>query len=230
MGTADAHIAEWEAVLERERLSPLDAADNTVRPQVVRSTGDGPSAEAADRYLEWARGVLQSCPFAVRGQGIPAAETRRRVWGLHAEGRSLNQIAAELEITRRAVKVSISVTKQEAGDPPPVVNPWRCSGREAEELKLREENDDMKGKPIEYARIVLRESLEVPGVHLGKKDIVPTKGRPLYGTPHAGGIDVEFDTEHHLRGQKRPTRTIITVPWQGIKKAEQVPEEVEPAA
>ena len=161
---------------------------------------------------------------------------------MHADGASLNQIAAELGISRRAVKVSIRVTKAEAeaflGSTAPVVNPWRCSGRAAAEQRLsqqREDEMDIKRKQVEYARIVLRESVDVPGIATGKSVIIPVKGhgpavKPLYGTPHAGGIDVEFDTEHHLRGQKRPTRTIITVPWWNIKKAEQVPEEVESAA
>lgn len=235
MSTADAHVAEWEAILDREGLGAVDAENHMVRPQIVRSIGAGASAEAADEYLSWARGVLESCPFVTRGQGIPAPMTRRRIWSLHACGLSLNQIVADLSVTRRAVKVAIAVTKAEADETQPVANPWRCSGRAEEQRRIEEADVMEKRKQVEYARIILRESVEVPGIAHGKSVIVPVKGhgpavRPLYGTPHAGGIDVEFDTEHVLRGQKRPTRTTITVPWWNIKKAEQVPEEVEPAA
>lgn len=234
METVDASVVdEWEAVLAREGLG--EAPGTAVRTQVLKPV-DGASVDAVEAYLGWAREVATTCAFTARGQGIPSPATRRRIWSLHAEGGSLNQIAAQLHVTRRAVRVAIAVTKHEAGELPPVVNPWRCSGRADEQRKLEREEDEMeKRRQVEYARIVLRESVEVPGIFTGKSIIVPTKGhgpavKPLYGTPHAGGIDVEFDTFTVLRGEKRPTRTTITIPWGGIKKAEQVPEEAEPVA
>jgi hypothetical protein len=238
LSTVDAHIAEWEAVLEREGLGLIDSDSSRVRPQVVRSSGAGSSAEAADEYMAWARDVMERCPFVVDREDaegpIPSPGTRRWVWAMHAEGSSLNQIASELAISRRAVKIAIRVTKAEAeaflGSTAPVVNPWRCSGREEEQRKL--EADEMKDqrRQVEYARIKLKEAIAVAGKYTGRTDIIPMNGKPLYGIPHALGIDVEFETEHHMRGQKRKCRQVITIPAWKIEQADQVPDEAEPAA
>lgn len=235
VSTEDAHVAEWEAILEREGLGAVDPVNTMVRPQVVRSSGADASTDAADRYLAWARDVLERCPFSVvRGDAdhpIPAPGTRRWVWAMHADGVSINNTASELGISRRAVKTSIRLTRAEAAaflnSTPPVANPWlksRLCRRRAED-KIKEESV-AKAEVVEYALIELRRDFRIPGHPAVKNRLVPMKWHdgkihPLRGIPHAGGIDIEFPTVH----VGRKTTTVITVVWPDIAGAQREPED-----
>jgi hypothetical protein len=222
----------YDDVLAQEGLGELDAGGMVSQRGAPTARG---SADSVDEYLAWAREVLATCPFALRGHGAPSPATRRQVWAEHAAGRTVTQVAQTLGIARRNVVRAIALTKQEA-PPPPVVNPWRKSGRAAVEAKLQEASDmdpkKQERRQVEYSRVILRTEVQVPGVFARKSELVPMKGHrgikiPLMGTPHAGGIDFELPTEHVLAGSKRKTMTVITVPWAAIQQAEQVPEEVE---
>lgn len=246
MTTEAALIAEYEAVLEREGLSPLDCPGGLTSNPPGRDAryflGQEPErAEAVNGYLAWASGVLETYPFDDRPakghNGDPARE--RRIWALYAEGKSVTEIQLELAVNRRSVTKTIERIVSRS-PPAPHVNPWLPSIplRERAELRRqqREEEMDPKKQPrpqLEYSLIRLRRGVIIPGVGNPKEQLVPMKGHagvvmPLMGTPHAGGIDVEVESFHNLKGRMRvKTRTVITVPWDNIEQANQEPIEVE---
>lgn len=234
----------YDDVLAQEGMSPLDskggmvsrrgAPDLPARHGPVQESGIG--ARAVDEYLGWARDVLATCPFELRAPGSPGPSTRKLVWEWHAQGLSVRAVALRVCIAARNVRRAIALTIQEAG-PPPVVNPWRKSGRLAAEAKLKEAaamEPATKRRTVEYSRVILRGEVNIPGVVLRKSELVPMRGHngiklPLMGTPHAGGIDFDLATEHVIAGKKVKTMTTITVPWTNIQQADQAPEEVEAA-
>lgn len=239
--TEAALIAEYEAVLEREGLKPLDLPSGQVdhpRMQKADRTARDGADVAVDVYLAWARNVLETFAFAPsyhtsRAVAVEAAALSRRVWACHAEGMSLTEVALKCEVTRRAAKRIVARVMVQV-PPPPVVNPWMRSGRELAEIKraMREDNeeDSLKAQPVEYSRVILRNEMQIPGTSIPKANLGPMKDhsgitKPLMGLPHAGGIDLIFATQH--KGKK--TVTAITVPWWNIKQAEQAPLEVETA-
>lgn len=212
----------FEATLASEGLAPIsEAANGGVRPlEVAGGVGGG---EAVSLYLEWASDVLAACPFRRRGMGLVSPAKRRKVWALVAEGRTWGSIAEELGLSRRHVRLAVAVTKEEAGIPAPVANPW---ARHARLRNQPTEDDDVMNRPVEYARVELRNELKVPGNPTTKNVLLPMKGHDgqvqrLMGIPHAGGIDFELPTHH----QQRKTTTVITVPWWNIKHAERAPED-----
>ena len=221
----------YDDVLAQEGLAALDTSGLTSKRGA--SVADGP-VDTVDEYLTWAREVLATCAFELRAPGSPGPITRRLVWEWHAQGMSVRAVALRVCIAERNVKRAIALTIQEAG-PPPVVNPWRKSGRAAAETKLQEATlEATKRRTVEYSRVVLRSEINIPGVVLRKSELVPMRGHngiklPLMGTPHAGGIDFELATEHVIAGKKVKTTTTITVPWTNIQQADHAPEEVEAA-
>lgn len=230
----------WERVLAEEGLAPLDGGEwsptdrlprnyKRVMPQRVRMGG---ASESADQFIAWAETVGRECRFERRAQGVPSPATRRRVWELHATGMSAGDVAGSVGISRRKVKAAIALTKQEAGIPCPVVNPWRkdLGGRLQAEDKIKEA-DVAKQEVIEYALIELRRDFRIPGHSAVKNRLVPLtwhdgKVHPLRGVPHVGGIDIEFPTFH----KSRKTTTVITVVWADIARVEREPEDWIPEA
>jgi hypothetical protein len=125
-------VAAIEAQLAAEGLAPLDAHGNTVSNRDVYELRDADSAAAArDEYLAWARDVLvtERCFRGHRSQRSDARAPLREVWGLHAAGRSNGEISRALGCSREAVKKALRRVAKRA-PPPPVVNPWRKSGRD----------------------------------------------------------------------------------------------------
>jgi hypothetical protein len=240
--TAEAQIAEYEAVLEREGLGAIDCGTMvSQRGQATRAPRAG-ATDAVDAYLAWARVVLETvsfAPTALSRRSLMTSVTTRHTWKLYADGKSLTEIALELGLARRAVTRLIGRVMAKA-PPPPVVNPWMRSGRDLAEIKrsMREGNDDQEEDltpkptraPVEYSCIRLRNDLVIPGIPAAKDHITPMKDHagktmPLMGSPHAGGIDVVFPTT--IRGKRQVQ--VITIPWWNIKQAEHAPEEYEAA-
>lgn len=214
----------WERVLSNDGLAPLD---NEVLTPHLRPMPKVADASARLAWVEWAETVMRECAFERRASGVTSPATRRRVWELHATGLSAGDVARAVGISRRKVKAAVALTKQEAGIPCPVVNPWLKSlaGRLQAESKIKEESV-AKAEVVEYALIELRRDFRIPGHPAVKNRLVPMKGHdgrthPLLGVPHAGGIDIEFPTFH----RQRPTTTVITVVWPDIARAEREPED-----
>lgn len=214
--------AAYEALLAQEGLAPIDERRAVVLEQGARGRTrprheeDG---EAVQAFTAWALKVLETCAFHDRGPGLPSTLTRRKVWRLYAGGRSLNQIAAEVGISRQKVVVAVQVTKRESGVPCPVSNPWLRRRYDVEEPM-------QQAKRVEYAAIHLRNEMTVPGVPIAKNRLMPMKGhdglvRPLMGMPGPGGIEVEF----HVTLNGRKATQLVTVPWWNIKQADQVAED-----
>lgn len=246
MTTEAAHIAEWESVLEREGLSPLDRSglvsnggNSTLDPRPDRVAARVGKKEAVDQYLTWARDVLETYNFDDRPAGPggnnadPARE--RRIWGLYAEGKSVTEIRLELSLSRRAVTKTIARIMARS-HPAPHVNPWLPSIplRERAEQRRQQREEDMTPKrpQVEYSLIQLVRDVNIPGVQTAKAQLKPMRNHagvvvPLMGTPHVGGIDVEVDTVTTRGGARLKTRTVITVPWWKIEQANQEPVEVE---
>lgn len=218
--------AAYEDVLAQEGLAVIESHSFQLDVDRVRAPMDATRSDAVALWLAWAGEVLEVCPFRERGPGIPSRQTRRRVWRLYASGRPLSEIAAESGVSKQKVKVAIRVTKDETGIPEPVQNPW-LRRRGAEESDMTEAK--RRPEPVEYSRVELKGELKIPGIPTTKSTLMPMKGHngvtlPLMGTPHVGGIDFELPTTHN----GRKTITIITVPWQSIKQAEQAPEDWTP--
>ena len=245
--TEAAHVSEWEAVLEREGLSPLDSE--------TRVSQRGQSARVQDEaaptgFLSWARDVLDTHAFD--------CPRDKAVWELYAAGKTQTEILEqlpflpgapggrrpqELRLHRKAIERSIARVKRSA-PPQPIANPWIKNPRlrDLEYRRMTEKEETMKPQqtrqPIEYASIQLKtEGLDVPGLSR-KGMLVPMKDhrnivQPLMGIPHAGGIDVLNLPTKDPKNPNRSTYTTVTVPWGSIKVAVHVPldrEEVETAA
>jgi hypothetical protein len=74
-----------------------------------------------------------------------------------------------------------------------------------------------EAKRLHYTRILLKRDVLVERPRIG----APARNRfvNVEGTPHAGGINVELETQ---AADGSPTRTTITVPWDGITQADRV--------
>ena len=212
----------YEAVLAQEGLAPIEESAGAELEQGARGRTrprQDEDAQAVEAFKAWAAEVLVSCAFHERGPGLPSTLTRRQVWRLYAQGRSMNQIAVAVGISRQKVVVAVQVTKRESGIPCPVSNPWLRRRYDKEEPMQR------LGK-VDYEMVLLRGDIKIPG-HTAMKDrLVPMKGHdgsihPLQGTPHSGGIDFELPTQH----AGRKTTQTITVPWHKIEVAHQAAED-----
>ncbi len=225
----------WERRLARENLQPLDQPEATgyrrsrsplfglskrghseTLDHIVESTLAPPGqvlkehTDAAELWLAWAREVFSSHRFGGRRQ--------RSVWRLYAEGQTLTEIQEKLRVSRRSVTLAIARVERTA-PPAPVENPWRRSGREdtkdgqilalLRSLLARYQQEEpmppVPRKKVRYTRITMRkgEYFRIPGNPRDKDMILDVEG-----TPHAGGIDLEIDTN------------TITLPWSRIAMAE----------
>jgi hypothetical protein len=165
----------WERVLAEEGLAPIDN-EVSLTPH-LRPIPASSDVAASDAWVPWAETVLRECPFARRAAGAPSPATRRRVWELHASGMSAGDVASEIGISRRKVNSANALTRQEAGIPCPVVNPWRkdLSGRLQAEDKIKEA-DVAKQEVVEYALIELRRDFRIPGHTAVKNRLVTLTG------------------------------------------------------
>lgn len=92
--------------------------------------GDG---EAREAYLAWARSLLLG-RLRMIDRRADAAASLQDVWRLHAEGKTNRQVADELGLTRAAVQKALRRVLKLCG-PPPLLNPWRQTGRYEAELQ-----------------------------------------------------------------------------------------------
>jgi hypothetical protein len=174
----------FEDILAREGLAPLDC-DGLGDPLravwrlhsrpssrgASRCHGDG-DAEAVAVYQAWAQAAIDATPAHLSEQRGDTRAPLRAVWYLHAfEGKSNGEIAAWMKCSRGAVQKAIRRVLLTA-PPQPIVNPWRRSGRDGAETKLRlvprgetSMGDEKKGAaaPVwtRFSVIQLRSSEEV---------------------------------------------------------------------
>ncbi len=143
-------------------------------------------------------------------------------------------------VSRRSVSLALDRVRRMLAVPSPVRNPWwkggngkthlsgpalealvrkvvgklrRMSASEQELLQHIEVHTmgNEKATTTRYDRIVLKQTLVIPGIATAKDMLLNVDGRA-----HAGGIDVVLVTEKG--GEKRKKR--FTIPWHAIKQAE----------
>jgi hypothetical protein len=208
-------FADFERQLAAEGLAPLDAGRMVTRgarnhhADWERTMPE--RAAAADAYLAWAWSVVEQ--LGARGF---ESDRQRKVWLLHADGLSHNEIARRLSMRRRTVTAEVSAVKVAYGPAPP--NPWRKSGRETQMGKgevaaIRTDQPPAPPKVFRYARILMREPLEIKGRATRHDRLLDVDGRP-----HAGGIDVMIGPEDFPGTAVEPQ--VITVPWWRIRQAD----------
>lgn len=203
---------DYEAILAREGLSPIDrggqvthAARNHHREW---ERGIDSASAAVSQYLEWAAEV------AARPSYWFETQRQRQVWALHAGGLSHNEISRQLGLRRRTVTAEVSAVKFAIGRCPP--NPWRKSGKE--KYMAKDETAVKVPNIFRYARILMREPIEIKGRHARHDRLEDVDARP-----HAGGMDIilgadDFPSSPDMQAQ------VITVPWWRIKQADRTVE------
>lgn len=232
----------WERRLAREGLAPLDndlglggaphtatcACGKCARGLLGRP---GEQQAAAGAWLAWARDVMDTHEFGGTRQ--------RSVWRLYSEGATLTEIQRKLRVSRRAITRAIERVERTA-PPAPCENPWRKSGRTEPKQRMDDsqviallrslvarqlEGNDMAGitnKPnvVHYSRILLLPGRTVDArlARIGARDRVAFTD--IDGRPHAGGIDVELETQDPAADNAK-TITRVTLPWSMIRQAEQ---------
>lgn len=115
--TVSAAPVDYERVLAKEGLSPIESDAPTGRRHATVSAGD---IDAVSAWQDWARAVLDSHRFD--------SDRQRRIWVLYADGCSYSDIQRRLNLHRRSVTRAVAEVTLMVG-PPPVANPWRRDGR-----------------------------------------------------------------------------------------------------
>ena len=155
--------------LRSEGLAPIETDGLQWRGGDGGRRAEPGAAQAAEAYLTWASAVLDK-PSNFRSRtGQHPAPVNRAAWKLHAEGRTNDEVAAALGVSRARVEKALRFVRVRAGFPP-VMNPWRRSGRIRAETRgvtnmAKEETKPAGPVWTRFAVIQLRsgEEVNVPG-------------------------------------------------------------------
>lgn len=218
---------EWEALLAEDGLSPIDNDGKNWRQQ--QRPGRIPKdPEAVDRYLAWAKEVLQCTAFS--------SPYQRRVWELFSEGKTYSEIVIELkadpppggrlEATGRIRQIRTVPSKhsvmmairrvRDRAPLPPLANPWRrdspgkvaARGQALESLvsKVMNRLRRMSADPQELQRLLEEYTVEKNGTIRYSK-ILFSKHAPL----QIPGVAVARDYLHNIDGRPHAGGIDITV-------------------
>lgn len=129
----------WDptAVQHIQRGRNLATQPAVISGQVSKRGAGGVSDESApvarDAYLAWARTLLLGKLRLVERRDDAKAGLQD-VWRLHADGKSNAEVATALGVTRLNVQHAVARVMKMCG-PPPILNPWRRSGRYEADLQ-----------------------------------------------------------------------------------------------
>lgn len=105
----------WYRKLAASGFDDIEAEDGRLRAADEQRQADAEASwrdrDAVEVYFRTALAFLHTPTFR------SMTPTRRRAWALHAQGRSNQQIARELRVTVKVVRVAIQAGRKAAGLP-----------------------------------------------------------------------------------------------------------------
>lgn len=189
----------WSVYAQGRRLSEVATKLQASKRAVTR---------ALERVKKWAPPEPVENPWRKAGTVSPLGRSRE------------DYVRALLLQTNRRVTVRICMLALSCADKGKLREIFAADPQLLQLMPPDELEDTMAaGKPMQYTRIELKRDVTVRNPRVGadrRRAFLNVEGRP-----HAGGIDVELETFAGDR-ERSPTRTTITVPWDGIMQADRV--------
>jgi DNA-directed RNA polymerase specialized sigma24 family protein len=109
-------VAAWYRKLREEGFRDIETLDGRLLGSDEQRQADAEASwmdrTAVERYYTLALRFLHTRRFST----LP--RVRRRIWALHASGRSNMEIARELDVTVKTVRVAVTTCRRMAGLPP----------------------------------------------------------------------------------------------------------------